>query len=65
MGLFVAWPVISAARMSLYRWRGFGPMDEFVGLRNFTRVLTDPVFVDAVVHNLIIVVASTTSSGEA
>jgi raffinose/stachyose/melibiose transport system permease protein len=58
MGLFVAWPVVSAARMSLYRWRGFGPMDDFVGLRNFTRVLTDPVFVDAVTHNLIIVVAS-------
>jgi raffinose/stachyose/melibiose transport system permease protein len=33
-------------------------MDDFVGLRNFNRVLTDPVFVDAVVHNLIIVVAS-------
>ncbi len=58
MGLFVAWPVVSAARMSLYRWRGFGPMDDFVGLDNFTRVLTDPVFVDAVVHNLVIVVAS-------
>jgi raffinose/stachyose/melibiose transport system permease protein len=58
MALFVAWPVVSAARMSLYRWRGFGPMDDFVGLRNFTRVLTDPVFVDAVMHNLIIVVAS-------
>ena len=58
MGLFVAWPVVSAARMSLYRWRGFGPMDDFVGLRNFRRVLTDPVFVDAVMHNLIIVVAS-------
>ena len=58
MGLFVAWPVVSAARMSLYRWRGFGPMDDFVGLRNFTRVLTDPVFVDAVMHNLVIVVAS-------
>jgi raffinose/stachyose/melibiose transport system permease protein len=58
MGLFVAWPVVSAARMSLYRWRGFGPMDDFVGLRNFSRVLTDPVFMDAVLHNLIIVVAS-------
>ena len=58
MGLFVAWPVVSAARMSLYRWRGFGPMDDFVGLRNFTQVLTDPVFLDAVKHNLIIVVAS-------
>ena len=58
MALFVAWPVVSAARMSVYRWRGFGPMDDFVGLRNFTSVLTDPVFIDAVSHNLIIVVAS-------
>ena len=58
MGLFVVYPIFSAARMSFYSWKGFGPMDDFVGFRNFSRVLSDPVFVDAVVHNLIIVVAS-------
>ena len=47
-----------AARMSFYRWRGFGPMDDFVGLRNFTTVLTDEVFIGAVRHNLTIVVLS-------
>ncbi len=58
MGLFVAWPVLSAVRMSLYRWRGFGPMDDFVGLDNYRQVLTDDVFTQAVTHNLVIVVLS-------
>lgn len=58
MALFIAWPVVSAVRMSFYRWRGFGPMDDFVGLRNFGRVLQDDVFAGAVGHNLTIVVLS-------
>ncbi|MEV7430850.1 sugar ABC transporter permease [Nocardioides sp. NPDC092400] len=55
MATFVVWPVFSAVRMSFYRWKGFGPMDDFVGLRNYERVLTDDVFKDAVLHNLTIV----------
>ncbi|TFV46234.1 sugar ABC transporter permease [Blastococcus sp. TF02A-35] len=58
MAVFVVYPVYSAARMSLYRWKGFGPLVDFVGLRNYVRVLTDDVFTDAVVHNFIIVFAS-------
>lgn len=58
LGMFVAWPVASAVRMSLYRWRGFGPMDDFVGLDNYRRVITDDVFTQAVTHNLVIVVLS-------
>jgi len=58
MAVFVAWPIMAAVRMSFYRWRGFGPMDDFVGLRNFNRVLTDDVFTEAVLHNFTIVVLS-------
>jgi raffinose/stachyose/melibiose transport system permease protein len=58
MAVFVLWPVISAVRMSFYRWKGFGPMVDFVGLRNYVLVLTDEVFTDAVVHNFIIVFLS-------
>jgi raffinose/stachyose/melibiose transport system permease protein len=58
MGLFVVYPIFSAARMSFYSWKGFGPMDDFVGLQNYTNVLTDEVFTDAVGHNFIIVVLS-------
>jgi raffinose/stachyose/melibiose transport system permease protein len=58
MALFVVYPVYSAARMSFYRWKGFGPMVDFVGLDNYVRVLTDEVFTDAVTHNFMIVFAS-------
>jgi raffinose/stachyose/melibiose transport system permease protein len=55
MAVFVVWPVVTAVRMSLYRWKGFGPMDDFVGWSNYDLVLHDEVFRDAVVHNLVIV----------
>lgn len=55
---FVVVPVATAVQMSLYKWKGFGPMVDFVGLRNYVSVLTNEVFTDAVVHNLIIVVGS-------
>ncbi|WP_188754968.1 carbohydrate ABC transporter permease [Microbacterium album] len=56
--LFVVWPIVTAVQMSLYRWRGFGPMVDFVGLGNYVSVLTNQVFTDALMHNLIIVVGS-------
>lgn len=58
MGVFVVWPIVSAVRMSFYRWKGFGPMEDFIGLRNYERVLGDDVFTQAVTHNFIIVIAS-------
>ena len=58
MAVFVVWPVVSAVRMSFYRWKGFGPMDDFIGIDNYRYVLTDQVFTDAVTHNFIIVFAS-------
>ena len=58
MAVFVVWPVVSAVRMSFYRWKGFGPMDDFIGIDNYRYVLTDEVFTGAVTHNFIIVFAS-------
>ncbi|GGU31657.1 carbohydrate ABC transporter permease [Nocardioides albus] len=58
MALFVAWPIITAARFSLYDWKGLGPLDDFVGFENYAEVLADDVFRDAVAHNMIIVVGS-------
>ncbi|WP_029068221.1 carbohydrate ABC transporter permease [Jonesia quinghaiensis] len=57
-GFFVVWPMVKAVQFSLYRWKGFGPLVDFVGLRNYISVLTNEVFQDALVHNLIIIVAS-------
>ncbi|GAA2727724.1 carbohydrate ABC transporter permease [Cellulomonas aerilata] len=56
--LFVVVPVVQAVRYSTYKWNGLGPMDDFVGLDNYTQALRDTVFTDAVMHNLIIIVLS-------
>lgn len=55
---FVVWPILKAVQFSLYRWKGFGPLVDFVGLKNYVSVLQNDVFVGALQHNLIIVVAS-------
>ncbi|HEU0244785.1 MAG TPA: hypothetical protein VFQ75_12855, partial [Candidatus Limnocylindrales bacterium] len=56
--LFVLFPIVQAARYSLYDWNGLQAMDKFVGLANFQRALSDPVFLGAVSHNALIVVLS-------
>ena len=55
MATFVVWPIITAVRMSFYRWKGFGEMDDFIGLRNYHLILSDDVFRGAVLHNFLIV----------
>ncbi|MBJ7357236.1 sugar ABC transporter permease [Nocardioides sp.] len=56
--VFVVWPIVKAVQFSLYRWKGFGPLQDFVGLDNFRNVLQNDVFVDAFTHNMVIVVLS-------
>ena len=56
--VFVVWPIIKAVQFSLYRWKGFGPLSDFVGLDNYDAVLHNEVFTDALLHNLTIVVLS-------
>jgi raffinose/stachyose/melibiose transport system permease protein len=56
--LFVLFPIVQAARFSLFDWNGLEALDQFVGLANFERALADPVFLGAVSHNAIIVVLS-------
>jgi raffinose/stachyose/melibiose transport system permease protein len=56
--LFIIVPMLTAVQMSAYRWKGYGPLVDFVGLRNYVSVLQNDVFTDALVHNLIIVVGS-------
>jgi len=55
---FVIVPMIFAAWYSLYNWSGFGPLNDFIGVQNYTGVLTGPVFHQAIAHNVIIAVLS-------
>jgi raffinose/stachyose/melibiose transport system permease protein len=56
--VFVLFPIVQAARYSLFDWNGLEPLDQFVGLANYERALNDPVFLGAVSHNAFIVVLS-------
>jgi raffinose/stachyose/melibiose transport system permease protein len=55
---FVLVPVGLAAVYSFFKWNGYGPLTDFNFPDNYTRALGDPVFIDAIGHNLFIVVLS-------
>ena len=55
---FVLLPIVLAAWDGMHKWTGFGSLGPFAGLYNYRLVLSDPVFRESFVHNLIIVVAS-------
>jgi raffinose/stachyose/melibiose transport system permease protein len=50
-------PLVLTAGYSFTEWNGFGPMT-WVGLDNYTRALTDPVFVGSFVHVLTYIAAT-------
>ncbi|RRD46936.1 carbohydrate ABC transporter permease [Tessaracoccus sp. OH4464_COT-324] len=58
LALFIAWPIMKAVEFSFYRWKGFGPLVDFVGLQNYVSVLTNDVFTSSVGHNFFIVFVS-------
>jgi len=56
--LFLVFPILQALYFSLFRWNGFGPAVDFVGLNNYTRVFSDVVFLRSVAHAGAIVLLS-------
>jgi raffinose/stachyose/melibiose transport system permease protein len=56
--IFLVYPIFRSVFFSLYNWNGLGPPVDFVGLDNFKQILTDKVFMKAVVDCLLIVVFS-------
>ena len=57
-GLFLLYPIAQSTRYSMFSWNGLEPLDNFVGIDNFRRAFSDPMFRDALRHNTIIVVLS-------
>lgn len=55
---FVIGPVLLAGYYGFYKWNGFGSPTNFVGLQNYVKILTDPKFQAALMHNGAIVVLS-------
>lgn len=52
-GLFFFWPAAQAVRQSFLREDAFGLSSQFVGLENFTDVLSDPTWLDSAFRTLI------------
>ena len=52
---FVFVPVVLAAYYSFFNWNGIGPLNRFIGIENYTRALSDPVFHNAIKNNFVIV----------
>lgn len=55
---FVLVPVALAAVYSFFNWNGLGALDRFIGVDNYVRALTDPIFLGAMMNNGLIVVLS-------
>jgi raffinose/stachyose/melibiose transport system permease protein len=54
-GLFVLYPIAQSIRFSAYDWNGLTPLTEWVGLQNFRDAFADPLFIEAIQHNFIII----------
>lgn len=62
---FVIFPVLMAAYYGFFRWEGYGVPTDFVGLRNYVTILTDPLFHEALLHNATIAALSLVLQGPA
>jgi raffinose/stachyose/melibiose transport system permease protein len=60
---FVIFPVALAAYYGFFRWHGYGPATDFVGLNNYKLILTDPQFHGVLWHNFLIVILSLVVQG--
>ncbi|MFD0783300.1 carbohydrate ABC transporter permease [Micromonospora azadirachtae] len=61
--MFVLVPMGFAVYYSLFRWRGIGPPTDYVGFDNYVLAFQDPIFLDALRNNAIIVVGSLVVQG--
>jgi raffinose/stachyose/melibiose transport system permease protein len=55
---FVLLPIGLAGYYSFWHWNGLGPLNDFIGLDNYTRAFSDDVFRGAILHNGILVALS-------
>ena len=58
--LFVVYPVLSAARYSLFKWDGLAPLDNFIGLKNYFDAFGNGYFTHSILNNFLLIVLSLT-----
>ncbi|GCF08527.1 carbohydrate ABC transporter permease [Dictyobacter arantiisoli] len=50
---FVVYPIFASLGYTLYQWNGIGDPTAYVGLDNFQKVTTDPIFWESFAHTFI------------
>lgn len=58
LAVFVYFPVVENARLSLYRWGPFSPTMNWVGLDNYAALAADPIFWGSLFNNVAYAVVS-------
>jgi raffinose/stachyose/melibiose transport system permease protein len=53
--VFVVYPITQSIRYSGFDWNGLRPLTDWVGLGNFRDAFADPLFIEAITHNAIII----------
>jgi raffinose/stachyose/melibiose transport system permease protein len=56
--LFVTLPMASASWYSLFNWNGLGPVDRFIGWKNYKWAFENAAFLRAILNNLLVIVVS-------
>ena len=57
--IFLAIPTFNVFRMSLFRWGGYSPNQEFVGLENFVTLFKDENFLRSCRNSILLIVLVT------
>jgi len=53
LGVFVLYPIVNAAHLSLTSWDGFAPVKEFIGFDNYVRLAQDPEFWNSILVTVV------------
>jgi raffinose/stachyose/melibiose transport system permease protein len=56
--IFVIYPISQSIRYSFYDWNGLEPLTDWIGLENYVSAFSDPLFLEALKHNFIIITLS-------
>src|SRR2546422_11210003 len=57
--VFFFWPALKSLQLSLYRVSPFGDTTTFIGLDNFTKLLSEPDYYRSVVNSLVFAAGGT------
>ncbi|MBA3872874.1 MAG: sugar ABC transporter permease [Chloroflexota bacterium] len=56
--LFLLWPISKSFNLSLYKWNGLGAMTDYIGLNNYSTLLSNGIFQSSLIHSFTLMILS-------